>query len=75
MQAASGQMKSGEEVISHRHQTMEEFYFFNKGVAKLIIDNVNYDCIAGTFVKIPANAVHSFIATEDIDFTYWGIAL
>ena len=68
-------MKSGEKIKSHLHSNMEEFYLFNEGEAVLTIEDEIYKCNPGTFVKIPANASHSIIATEEIRFTYWGVGI
>ena len=74
-QVAVGSLLKGEFVESHSHPTMEEYYFFIKGKAKLTIDTVEYNCEKDTFIKIPKNAIHSLIAETAIDFIYWGIAI
>ena len=74
-QAAIGSLLKGEFVENHSHPTMEEFYFFIKGKAKLTIDNIEYSCKKDTFIKIPKNSIHSLMAITSIDFIYWGIAI
>ena len=65
----------GEFVDDHSHPTMEEFYCFTKGKAKLTIDKMEHFCKKDTFIKIPKNSVHSLRAITSIDFIYWGIAI
>lgn len=74
-QVAAGSLLKGEFIDKHTHPTMEEYYFFTKGKAKLTIDNTEYSCKKDTFIKIPKNAIHSLMAITSIDFLYWGIAI
>lgn len=74
-QAAVGSLLKGEFVESHSHPTMEEYYFFTKGSAKLTVNTIEYSCEKDTFIKIPRNSIHSLIALTAIDFIYWGIAI
>jgi len=74
-QAAVGTLLKGEFVDNHSHPTMEEYYFFTKGKAKLTINNIEYLCKKDTFIKIPKDSIHSLLALTTIDFIYWGIAI
>lgn len=74
-QAAVGYLKKGKKIEYHWHPTMEEFYFFNKGLAILTINGENYSCKSGTFIKIPIDAKHCLKAIRDIQFVYWSIAI
>jgi mannose-6-phosphate isomerase-like protein (cupin superfamily) len=74
-QAAVGSLLKGEFVENHSHPTMEEYYFFTKGKAKLTINTIEYSCEKDTFIKIPKNSIHSLKALTAIDFVYWGIAI
>lgn len=74
-QVAFGELKMNEEVESHQHPTMEEFYFFNEGEATFTINGEDFLCVSGTFVKIPAGISHGFKAITSIRFVYWGIAI
>ena len=74
-QAAIGSLLKGEFVNNHSHPTMEEYYFFTKGKAKLIIDNSEFFCKKDTFIKIPKDSIHSLMAITAIEFIYWGIAI
>ena len=65
----------GEFVDNHSHPTMEEYYFFTNGKAKLTINNSEYLCKKDTFIKIPKDSIHSLMAVTTIDFIYWGIAI
>lgn len=75
MQAAYGKMQAGEEIETHVHKTMEEFYFFNKGIAVFTINEIEFLCEQGTFVKIPANTEHKMKVIQNIEFIYWGVAV
>lgn len=74
-QAAIGSFLKGDFVDNHSHPSMEEYYFFTKGKAKLTIDNTEYYCEKDTFIKIPKNSIHSLMAITAVEFIYWGIAL
>jgi mannose-6-phosphate isomerase-like protein (cupin superfamily) len=74
-QAAIGSLFEGEFVDNHAHPTMEEYYFFTNGEAKLTIDNTEYFCERDTFIKIPKDSIHSLKAITAIEFLYWGIAI
>lgn len=74
-QAAIGYLLKGDVIGNHVHPTMEEYYFFTKGKAKLTIDNAEYFCKKDTFIKIPKNSMHSLMAITKIEFIYWGIAI
>ncbi len=74
-QAAIGYFLKGDFVDKHSHPSMEEYYFFTKGKAKLTIENIEYSCEKNTFIKIPKNSIHSLMAITTVEFIYWGIAL
>jgi quercetin dioxygenase-like cupin family protein len=75
MQAALGIMMRGDEIESHLHPTMEEFYYFEEGNVSFIVDDATYNCISGSFIKVPSNTLHSLKVIENARFIYWGIAL
>ncbi|MFZ4400944.1 MAG: cupin domain-containing protein [Bacteroidales bacterium] len=75
MQAAMGTMKSGVEIESHKHKTMEEFYYFESGKVNFTIGETVLNCISGTFVKVPTDTYHSMKIIENTRFIYWGIAI
>jgi mannose-6-phosphate isomerase-like protein (cupin superfamily) len=74
-QVAVGSLIKGEFVDTHLHPTMEEYYFFMKGEAKFIIDDIELSCEKDTFIKVPKNTKHSLMAVSNIEFIYWGIAV
>lgn len=74
-QAAIGILKVGEDVESHIHPTMEEFFFFNSGNVDFSIGEYLIKAIGGTFVRIPAGVPHSLKIMSDSNFIYWGIAI
>ena len=75
MQAAFGELERGLTIEEHSHSTMEEFYVFNKGVVFFNIEGKFFECVAGSFLKVPANTYHSLVVKENTSFIYWGIAL
>lgn len=75
MQAAIGELKFGDKVEIHQHSTMEEFYFINEGFGVFIIDNIEFIFKRGSFVKIPAGALHGMEAKTNLHFIYWGVAI
>jgi len=75
MQAAIGLLALDEIVENHLHPTMEEFFYFLEGEAIFSIDDKDYNCSKGTFIKIPINTMHQLKADSDIKFIYWGIAI
>jgi len=74
-QVAFGELKMYEKIENHLHTTMDEFYFFIEGQATFIIDSNDFSCPAGTFVKVPAGALHGLEAISTINFIYWGVAI
>jgi mannose-6-phosphate isomerase-like protein (cupin superfamily) len=75
-QFAYGQLFPGEECPLHRHQTMEECFYFITGEGEYVIEDVSYKIIAGTFVRIPVAAKHLLKAygAEPLTFVYFGVA-
>ncbi|WKK66469.1 cupin domain-containing protein [Lutimonas zeaxanthinifaciens] len=74
-QAAIGTLSAGQEIENHKHQTMEEFFFFSHGFGLFNIEGEDYECKAGTFIKIPLNKNHRLKAIENLKFIYWGVAI
>ncbi len=74
-QAAVSDLKEGTIIEPHSHETMEEFFYFQEGIAVLSTKGNTYNCKKGTFIKIPQNTNHTLKAITDISFIYWGIAI
>ncbi|MBS1746351.1 MAG: cupin domain-containing protein [Bacteroidetes bacterium] len=76
-QFAFGKLMPGEEVETHLHPTMEEYFYFISGFGVYMIDEGLYNIQPSSFVHIPANTLHSLKTTgnESLTFVYFGIAL
>ena len=76
-QIAYGSLNPNEEVEIHRHQTMEEYFFFLEGKGVYSVDGEQVELEKGVFVRIPADTDHSMkcIGTEKLEFFYFGIAI
>jgi quercetin dioxygenase-like cupin family protein len=76
-QFAYGKFLPGDCVEDHAHPTMEECFFFLKGMGSCTILGETYTVKPGAFLRIPPGAVHNLVAEgEDVlEFVYFGIAL
>ena len=76
-QIAYGSLEPEEEVEIHRHQTMEEYFFFLDGKGIYNVDGENVELEKGVFVRIPANTDHAMkcTGTAKLEFFYFGIAI
>ena len=73
-QVAITELKKGENVEEHSHPTMEEHFIFLEGECTAVIDGNKEACKAGTFLKVPAKAIHSLQPITDIRMITIGIA-
>jgi len=76
-QFAYGVLKKDEQSGSHRHLTMDEYFYFIKGIGTYEIDDSIVELVPTTFVKIPAGTFHNLIneSDEPLEFVYFGVAL
>ena len=76
-QFAFGKLMPGEDVEEHLHQTMEECFYFIGGEGEYTVNNIVYHVKPETFLRIPANTMHSLKITSAIPltFVYFGVAL
>lgn len=76
-QFAFGKLMPGEEVETHLHPTMEECFYFISGEGEYMIDSILYNIKPASFVRIPANTLHSLktAGSEPLTFVYFGIAI
>lgn len=54
-------LKPGEEIGMEVHDTVDQFFRFEKGTGKVIIDGTEYDVIDGDAVIVPAGSQHNII--------------
>ena len=76
-QLAYGELDSGEIIESHKHSTMEEYFYFIDGNGRYIVSEKSYDISPGCHIMIPSNTMHSLMCDGDgiLKFIYFGIAL
>ena len=61
-------LKPGEEIGSEVHPDNDQFFRFEQGQGKCVIDGNEYDVKDGTGVIVPAGSEHNVINTSDSDF-------
>lgn len=57
----------GEEIGLETHQDNDQFFRFETGKGKVVIDGTEYDVEDGDAVVVPAGAEHNVINTSDSD--------
>lgn len=57
-------LKPGEEIGEETHDTVDQFFRFEEGEGKVIIDGVEHHVKDGTAVIVPAGAKHNVINTS-----------
>ncbi len=60
-------LKPGEEIGTETHPDNDQFFRFEKGQGKCIIDGNEYEVQDGTAVVVPAGAEHNIINTSATD--------
>ena len=68
------QLKPGEEIGSETHPTIDQFFRFEEGEGKCIINDTEYKIGSGDVIIIPAKSKHNIINTsEDEDLKMYTI--
>lgn len=57
-------LKPGEEIGMETHDTVDQFFRFEEGQGRVIIDNMKYDVKDGSAVIVPSGAKHNVINTS-----------
>lgn len=60
-------LKAGEEIGVETHLGNDQFFRFEKGTGRVIVDDNEYAVSDGSAVLVPAGAVHNVINVSDID--------
>lgn len=60
-------LKPGEEIGMEIHEGNDQFFRFEKGTGKVIIDETEYEVTAGDAVIVPQGAKHNIINTSQTD--------
>ncbi len=66
-------LKPGEEIGAEVHETHDQFFRFEEGKAKVVIDDNEYQVEDGFAVIVPAGANHNVINTGDEDVKLYTI--
>lgn len=61
-------LKPNEEIGFEIHKENDQFFRFESGKGKAIIDDNEYDISAGDVIIIPMGSKHNIINTSDIEF-------
>ena len=67
-------MRAGETAAIHKHNTMEEYFFFLRGEAALTVGEERMVCRAGDFVQITKGNFHTLEAITDTEVMTVGVA-
>lgn len=60
-------LKPKEEIGMEVHPDNDQFFRFEKGIGKCIIDGNEYEIKDGTVVVVPAGSMHNIINTSDTE--------
>lgn len=60
-------LKPKEEIGMEVHEDNDQFFRFEKGTGKCIIDGNEYELIDGVAIVVPAGAQHNIINTSETD--------
>lgn len=60
-------LKPGEDIGEETHPDIDQFFRFEKGKGKCIIDGNEYEVKDGDAIVIPAGARHNIINTDSLD--------
>jgi mannose-6-phosphate isomerase-like protein (cupin superfamily) len=58
-------LKPGEDIGAEVHENNDQFFRFESGNGKCIIDTTEYKIASGDIIIVPAGAVHNIINTDD----------
>ena len=74
-QIAVTTLQASEVAEKHQHATMEECFFFLRGVAKLTVNGEAMECRDGDFVQVKCMESHKLEAVTDIEVMTIGVAI
>jgi mannose-6-phosphate isomerase-like protein (cupin superfamily) len=57
-------LKPGEEIGEETHEDVDQFFRFETGVGKVVIDNIEHRVKDGSGVIVPAGAKHNVVNTS-----------
>ena len=74
-QFAFGKMMPGDTTGWHQHSSMEEYFYFIDGNGTCSIGSESFRIKSGSFIRIPAGALHHLTAVTELTFSYFAIAV
>ncbi len=60
-------LKPGEDIGMETHEENDQFFRFEKGEGKVIIDDTEYEVTDGVAIVVPQGAKHNVINTSETD--------
>jgi mannose-6-phosphate isomerase-like protein (cupin superfamily) len=73
-QVAYGFLQKGKQIELHLHETMEEFFYFTRGVGQISIGKNVFPIKKNSVFRIPIMSEHSIIAFSNLEFFYFGVS-
>lgn len=73
MQLVLMSLNKGEDIGSEVHPENDQFFRFDQGSGKAIINGNEYEVSDGDTIVVPAGAEHNIINTGDIDLRFYTI--
>ena len=74
-QIAVTRLVEGEVAAEHRHESMEEYFYFLKGEAVVCVDGRELLCREGDFLQVECGRSHSVSAKSDVEMLTVGVAV
>lgn len=66
-------LKPGEEIGSETHHRVDQFFRFEKGEGKVVVDGQSYEVTDGFAILVPAGSEHNVINTGGTDLKLYTI--
>lgn len=73
-QIAVTRLAEGEVAAEHRHESMEEYFYFLKGEAVVCVDGRELLCREGDFLQVECGWSHSVLAKSEVEMLMVGVA-
>lgn len=73
-QIAVTKLAVGEIAAEHRHESMEEYFYFLKGEAAVCVDGRELLCREGDFLQVACGRSHSVLAKSEVEMLTVGVA-
>lgn len=74
-QIAVTRLAEREVAAEHLHESMEEYFYFLKGVAAVCVDGCELLCREGDFLQVECGSRHSVLAKSEVEMLTVGVAV